>query len=512
MRSFGKSNKIAFAVFIVIIILIVGGLSYVVLTQINMNKTEYTFAKGCYIYDSFDEVQVLENEASVIKKFDGNFYFTEDGHTYKNIGEHPIIYNANNSELNVLGEIYKVDSDGSVFRITKGMLVSDYTQSSIYKLADRLYLFVGQNLLSHDETINTNQFVRISLDTLGNAQFTSIGINSKTITPMVLNSGELYFDVSSEILYTNGTELNLRKILGSTNTYSAAPILYENIGVERPEASTANTDVPDIEYYYVTAGDGGTGGNGGPGGIGGTGGSGGQGGTGGNGGEGFRSNQYLIDIIGITSTSSSIDINYKVSDPSNNIARMSVKVTDGINQIYEYALNKLDENFSVYNLTQDTTYEVTITANLYEVNNGQYVASAPIEIQKTSITTSRMIGKAVTKSIDETKMIINLNLSGIELSPKESTITVYTTESFVEKETNVPKEREDGPTYTFVISESAFTEGGQDIVIPLKNGTKSEDGSEINIYTRKVYINGVDGSLNGSDVDIALTYNQEINL
>ena len=285
MRKFEKKNVRSFGLFGLLIVIAILALSLVVYLSVTNNDNKIKVNAGNILFIDNDKILEVSNDTEIIKKWDGNYYLTQDGKT-DNLGKHIIVNDRTNGNLQILGSSYQIYADGSVKKYNSNMIIEDLNTPQIYKLDDRLYLFAGKKIASFDGTIAADNFIKISLDRNGNGLLQSIGLNKKTINHVILVSEDRYFDIGSELLYCNGIETNLRKVIGSSNEYDGAPVLYDATGIERPEGSKANEKVPDIEEYYITAGTGGDGGFGGTGGSGGTGGKGGTGGDGGLGGKG----------------------------------------------------------------------------------------------------------------------------------------------------------------------------------------------------------------------------------
>lgn len=518
MRHFGRSNKIAFVVFAALIIGSVAALSLVVLKNVGEKPAYSTASAGSYIYTTSDDVIVLDADAQIQKKWDKNYYIIEDRHSSVNLGKHPMIYDPAARSLVLCGRSYRIEIDGSLAKHEDDITLTDFNTDSLYKLQDRLYVMIGQDINSNDNTINSKGFMRVSLDKMGNAMFSSLTTNSKTISPIVLISGEIYFDVSSELLYSNGLEMNVRKVIGSTNEYTKPPILYEAMGIERPSSSNANTRVPDIEYYTVLAGkggkggtggnggtggdggdggDGGAGGNGGKGGTGGTGGNGGTGGTGGDGGEAFYSGVYRIDATSVSSSNNSITVEYKAIDPYDNIAFLEFWVTkDGDDEPTVYTLDKLLESYTINNLETGSEYWVEFYCYPYEQDTETKLmgpAEVPVQVPLPAdkVKTGTPTASMTTVLLSGTRLVVNLNLYGMQyndfFSNSETTSIVMLT-----KGSNKPIE---GGSSTwedyseFDLSEAAFTENGQDIEFTLH--IKDVEGQLQDMYTEKIELVGI---------------------
>ena len=296
MRKFEKKNKRSFIIFAIIMALALGAMSFVVYSSINQTNNKVDVKAGSVIYTEDDTYLEVSNDCKIVKKWNNEFYLVEENKN-ESLGEHPLVYNKQDGVLRLLGETYRIYTDGSTKKFTKEVNISSYGETAMFKFADRKYLFVGRQIHSYDNTFNADNFMRIAIDKNGNALLQSNNLNNKTINNIILVSDNVYFDIASEILYCDGVEINMRKVIGSTNEYSGAPLLYQVTGIERPATSTANQEQPDVEEYYISAGSGGnagkggTGGDGGQGGLGGLGGLGGIGGTGGAGGKGGTGGQ-----------------------------------------------------------------------------------------------------------------------------------------------------------------------------------------------------------------------------
>lgn len=280
MRAFERKNIRTFSLFGILISIALIAMSLVVYKSVSSKDNHFDVLANSLIYTDEDRVIEVATDTEVVKKWNDNYYLVHNGKT-ENVGSHPIIFNRSLNSLDVLGSTYRIYEDGTTQKYVNGLNITDFTRPQIYKLNDREYLFVGDTIASLDGTFSANNFIRIALDKNGNALLQSVGINSKTINPIVLFCRDTYFDLSSELLFSNGIEVNLRKVIGSTNEYAGEATLYALTDFERPENSAANQRIPDIEEYNITAGTGGAGGIGGVGGTGGLGGTGGQGGKGG---------------------------------------------------------------------------------------------------------------------------------------------------------------------------------------------------------------------------------------
>lgn len=547
MRAFEKKNVATFSIFGVLILAAVIALTFVVINYVNNEDSKITISSGNLIFADDDSIIELNGEGELTKKWDKKYYLNDETHNSTCVGENPIIYNQGDSSVNLLGEVYRIYPDGTTLKYPNGTLIANTKESSLYKLQDRDYAFIGNEVYSFQPGFEAKDFMKIKIAKNGNALLQSQGLNSKTINHVLLVSGELYFDVGSEILYSNNIEINLRKVIGSTNEYDGAPIIYDLTGFDRPETSTANEKIPDIEEYNLTAGtggdagDGGVGGNGGTGGYGGYGGTGGSGGyggyggyggnagdggagglggTGGDGGDGGTTRQdenYYMSIDGIESGVKSLTINYSVYDPTNKIGRIICQIAkENSSEYTTYVLNKYDGSYTIYQikngdnlvpLESGSTYKLVISYYEYTIGSNQmYVLKEPAITKGTFYaTTKRAYASVTTENLKRdfsnliNKVYININLQDYNLRIGELTDP---TTSRVKATIYMKK---DGGGYekeykTFAIDDSAFLSHGQTIVIDTTDKVYAIEITQIEGYTD--YVNSDAGGQSYTPITI----------
>ena len=461
MRAFTKKNKGSFVIFAVLIFATIAALSFAVIKYVTAEDNQIQISAGSVIYADDDKIYEIENGATLTKKWDKKYYLKDSNNTNVCVGINPLIYETQSSALNIMGESYRVYPDGTTIKLTNGSNITNTNETQFYKLQDRYYVFVGSKINSYKEGFSASNFMKIKIAKNGNALLQSIGLNSKTISEQILVCEDWYFDIAAEILYCNGVETNLRKIIGSTNEYDGAPILYKDTGIERPETSTANERIPDIEEYNITAGTGGTGGlggdagNGGHGGNAGSGGPGGIGGTGGTGGDGGETRQDTTNYVSLVSATpgiTSIDIAYTVNDPNDAIAKMTLNVYpfgEPETNAKTYIIDKYDAKYTVFDLKPNTKYVAKLYSAIYEEKSNDRFYPGTLELKgqtivstgmpTATISTNRVASKTVRSLTGEDEVItyvsLRLDLSegfnflvekhGEELTYDVSELTVY---------------------------------------------------------------------------------------
>ena len=251
--------------------------------------------------------------------------------------------------------------------------------------------------------------------------------NQNIMRPIMLNSEDLYLDISSEYAFFNNNLINLKNVLGSTNQYGGDALIYVE-GLVDDEQYKSAADTPDVITivggnggsggaggaggtggsggtggtggYGGTGGNGGSGGTGGVGGAGGTGGNGGDGGTGGDGGQGSDANVNAlkwVKLVGVTAGIGTLDVDYVVTDITDDYVAVYLLVDyknekgeDVTNQVY---LSKTDNQFTIRDCIPGTYYEVSLWYEAY-YKTGGIVSEKPekVMVDKVKVQTSSNLG------------------------------------------------------------------------------------------------------------------------
>ena len=115
--------------------------------------------------------------------------------------------------------MYRIYMDGTVSKLTQNNTISRISEDQLYKLGDRKYMVVGNTIVNQTGALSTQNYLLILLDKAGNTYLLNNELNSKTINPMVIRTQTFEFDVANEKLIYQGNEIDLKKIIGSTNNY-----------------------------------------------------------------------------------------------------------------------------------------------------------------------------------------------------------------------------------------------------------------------------------------------------
>ena len=234
MRNLTAGNKMKFTMFtfivIVILAIIIGGLMIV----LGNEKEKYQVESTAFIYDSNYDYIELENAAVISKKWTGNYYLKENTtkKEYK-LGENVVSYDANKKSINLYGTFYQVLNGGDIKKLNGYNKVNSSSESRFYKIADRKYLIVADSIYNDIGSIDISNYLIIVMDKSGNALLLNNQIDVKTINEIKLTTKDFTFDVANEKLIFNNEEINLKKIIGSTNEYVAKE--EENVIEEEKE-------------------------------------------------------------------------------------------------------------------------------------------------------------------------------------------------------------------------------------------------------------------------------------
>ena len=272
LKVFTKGTRIAFAVFAALILLLFAGIGAVAHRSASAADEGRELSAGSIVYDSTYTATDLTTAAVVAYARDGQYHLSYGDGTLP-LGAHTMSYA--NAAVRAFGGGYLIDANGDVQPITDDMECPVTPEGTLLKLADRRYVLICSEIHDSGDVFDTENYLYIVMDVVGNARMFSNTMSLRTTQPTTLIAGEIVFDIANEVVELGGQEIDLSKLIGSTNTYDSG--IYKTID---------DPQTPDDIYVSIKGGDGGMGGAGGTGGTGGDGGVGGLGGRGGVGGDG----------------------------------------------------------------------------------------------------------------------------------------------------------------------------------------------------------------------------------
>lgn len=415
MRKINKQNTLTFNVFGGLIVVGLVALSVAVVNVIGKSDDAYEVSQNSTVYTEENEYVEMTGEGKLEKQWDGKYYLKVKGENNAYcLGKNTVIYDNEKDTLTLYGEAYHILEDGTVENTPEVLEIEDTGKAGIYKLRDRMYIMTGSDIRSYDGSFETNDYVAINIHKSGTAMLMNDNYYVNMISPILLESDELYFDIASELLAYDGDVVNLKNVIGSSNMFSGDPLIYSE-GIAEDDGQTLMASNPDVITIMGgnggAGGDGGAGGTGGAGGIGGTGGSGGtggdggtggaggvggdggiggdggtggigglggtggiggDGGSGGDGGEGSDASVSAtkwISLNKVTPNVSSMDISYTVNDLTNDYVDVFLNIYKGNDLKQTVHLDKTSNQFTVTGLEPATEYKVEMGYQAYMQKN-----------------------------------------------------------------------------------------------------------------------------------------------
>jgi len=220
LRALAAGNKKRFALFAIIIITIIILLITSLRLALKHEPEQYKIESNITLYDS-DYVPIkTEEEATINKKWDGNYYLTLNNSksTYK-LNKKVVSFNETKSKVTLYGEVFKVLFDGQVEKYVKDTEIKNNSGDQFYKIADRQYLLISDSIRNESGSISTSKYLYVIIDKSGNTLILNNQIYAKTINPIVLTTSSYKFDIANEKLLVGSNEIDLKKIIGSSNEY-----------------------------------------------------------------------------------------------------------------------------------------------------------------------------------------------------------------------------------------------------------------------------------------------------
>lgn len=218
-RKYDLRNKRNFIIVALISVLIIGIFSFFIYKFIKLEKVEYKVEAGSVLFDQNKELIALENDAILKTKWNNNYYLTSQKKEIM-IGKHAIIFNSDDNILKLYGKYYEVKDTEEIVITDEETIIKNTALSKFYKLSDRKYLIVDKKITSSDGVLNTSNYLLVELDKQGNAKLTNNKVNLKTLSKTIIVSSSFEFDIANEILKYNDKEIDLKKIIGTTNLYN----------------------------------------------------------------------------------------------------------------------------------------------------------------------------------------------------------------------------------------------------------------------------------------------------
>lgn len=381
-RKYDKRNKINFVLILLLSIAVICIFSLFIYKYVSASKVFYEVEAGSLVQDTLKNYVNISEDAILKKRWNDKYYIEYQDEKI-NLGKKVIVYNTITGGLKLYGTFYEITDEGKVIDYNNETVLANTTDTKFYKIEDREYLLVDSRITSDDRKIEASGYLLVELDKLGNAKLSNNKINLKTISPTTLMTSKYTFDINNEILNFGKYDINLKKIIGSTNEYAPPEEEEEPIG-------GGGTGTGDGDGTGTGTGTG-TGGGGAGGGGTGTGDGTGDGiGTGGTGTDGVINNGSgdgtgtepdiedvieklkMTSIIRIVEGLNQIDVDYVIYDPYGEYKSVYVEVV-GNDKIQTTHLSKNDTHITLNNLVANTNYILNFVYTVSDPDTGELI-------------------------------------------------------------------------------------------------------------------------------------------
>ena len=374
MRKYDKKNKKYIGVILGILLIIIVIFSLFIKRVIDVGKIVYNIDSNSVVFDNDKNMITTTTEATIKMKWSGNYYMIYNDDMI-NLGDHSVIYNASNSNISLYGTYYEVLNTGDVEILEDENIIASSVKSHFYKLDDRKYLIIDRMIESDDGLLVTSNYLLIDIDKSGNATLLNNNINLKTFQPIIFKTSAFTFDVANEILNFGGEDIDLKDIIGSTNEYGKhkkGSGSGDETGNGSDSSGTGSGSANGVAGEQTS--------------VGGSGGSGNSETTTSYNGNSYDSGvsdaavEQIINatkntsIIRVTTSLTSISVDYVIYDPENNYQSVFVDVikADDDSSVTTAYMSKNDTNLTISNLECNTLYYLYFRYNYYNSTTEAY--------------------------------------------------------------------------------------------------------------------------------------------
>ena len=419
-KKFKVNNIRVYVFFAFTIIIIIGIFVFFIFKFNKLDNNKYPIKVGSVFYnDNYDYIKV-EKESYLAQRLDGNYYWYQKNKnktTKENVGANPVIYNKNDYKVYVYGSLYQVLSSGEIKTLSGLTEIAKTSPTKFYKLRDRKYLMVDSKLRTDDKSLYTSGYLIIELDKQGNATFANNEINIKTVKPLILKGTTMNFDIANEKLIYGKKIINLKNIIGSTNTYKEDTSKKEKDDKNQGNSSTSGgegdsssdtyydeymkdviysvnnltksvTDVNEKTDTSVKKGE-----------------------------IYYDFNKYIA-LKGVNSSVSSITVSYAVVDSNNEHQYIFLTIDDGNGFTNKYYLNKNENSYLIRDLQVDHNYTLSFGYKL--VSDNDDVVEDIVNVKTKSPSCNISVSK-----VSRTSLTYNVKISP-EYKFDSGTVNLYT--------------------------------------------------------------------------------------
>lgn len=350
MRKYDIKNKRNIGIILAISVGIIIMFSLCIKIFLSTDREEYQVSSNTIVFDKDKEIIKLSDSGIIKTKWNKEYYLTYQKEDYE-LGNTALAYNEEKGEIYLYGRYYEIGSSEEINITENETVIKSTALTKFYKLADRKYLVIDKEIKSSDGLLTTTDFLMVDLDKVGNATLTNHKVSLKTFSETTIVTSNYTFDIANEILTYGSDKIDLKKIIGSSNTYTKEDLIPEENNDGEQGGGGTGSDTSIIEE------------NNNP-------------GSNGNNTvtiEEVKKETKRTSIISVTSSVSKITVDYVIYDPKNEYTSVYMEVNRaGASDIERVRLNSNSTVYELSNLIPNTSYDLTFKYSyLDEENNEQ---------------------------------------------------------------------------------------------------------------------------------------------
>ena len=348
MRKYDIKNKRNIGIIIGISVIIIIMFSLIIKLFLSHDHREYLVDTGSLIFDKDKTIVKLDKSGIIKKKWNNDYYLTYNDKSIL-LGAAAISYNEDTGKIVLYGKYYEIGAGDDIVVTDGETEIKSSALTKFYKLADRKYLVIDKEIKTTDGLLSTTDFLLVDLDKVGNATLTNHKVSLKSFGGTTIVTSNYTFDVQNEILTYGSNKIDLKKIIGSSNTYTKEELIpEENKGSSSDNITNIGTDKTENK-----PGD-----------------SSGENKTGTTVVEEVKKATKRTSVISTNSTTNKITIDYVIYDPKKEYTSVYMEVNEeGTNKIDTIHLTASDTKYEINNLFPNTKYNLTFKYSYLDEEN-----------------------------------------------------------------------------------------------------------------------------------------------
>ena len=348
MRKYDIKNKRNIGIIIGISVIIIIMFSLIIKLFLSHDHREYLVDTGSLIFDKDKTIVKLDKSGIIKKKWNNDYYLTYNDKSIL-LGAAAISYNEDTGKIFLYGKYYEIGAGDDIVVTDGETEIKSSALTKFYKLADRKYLVIDKEIKTTDGLLSTTDFLLVDLDKVGNATLTNHKVSLKSFGGTTIVTSNYTFDVQNEILTYGSNKIDLKKIIGSSNTYTKEELIPEenkgsssdnitNIGTDKTENKPGDSSGENKPGTTVV--------------------------------EEVKKATKRTSVISTNSTTNKITIDYVIYDPKKEYTSVYMEVNEeGTNKIDTIHLTASDTKYEINNLFPNTKYNLTFKYSYLDEEN-----------------------------------------------------------------------------------------------------------------------------------------------